>query len=92
MEEEDNENAIKLAQQGEDDVPLSRLDRVRLMLERGVGYKHHDDQGRRSVAFANKVNALGLALTKLKPFRNMCFKFGAELGRDLGKWPGSSLL
>ena len=52
------------------------------MWEKGVGYENdhndHDDGGggRRSVeleggavAFANKVNALGLALTKLKPFR-----------------------
>ena len=88
MDEEDNENAIKLAQQGiEDTIPkLSRLDRVRLMWEKGVGYEqdHHADgdsdveshRGRRrrsvegrAVAFANKVNALGLALTKLKPFR-----------------------
>ena len=78
MDEEDNQHAMKLAQQGlSDDIPLSRLDRVRLMWEKGVGYDDdHDDNrgGRRSVegravAFANKVNALGLALTKLKPFR-----------------------
>ena len=78
MDEEDNEYAMKLAQQGRsDDIPLSRLDRVRLMWEKGVGYEHdeHDDsEGRRSVEgravkFANKVNALGLALTKLKPFK-----------------------
>jgi hypothetical protein len=78
MDEEDNEHAMKLAQQGRsDDIPLSRLDRVRLMWEKGVGYENDsrdDDGGRRSVegrsvAFANKVNALGLALTKLKPFK-----------------------
>jgi hypothetical protein len=74
MDEEDNEHAMKLAEQGRsDDIPLSRLDRVKVMWERGVGYDD-DDGGRRSVegravAFANKVNALGLALTKLKPFR-----------------------
>ena len=69
---------MKLAQQGRsDDIPLSRLDRVRLVWEKGVGYDHdHDDGGgaRRSlegrgVPFANKVNALGPALTKLKPFK-----------------------
>ena len=81
MDEEDNQYAMKLAEQGRsDDIPLSRLDRVRLMWEKGVGYENNDDHddggggGRRSVegrsvAFANKVNALGLALTKLKPFR-----------------------
>jgi len=86
MDEEDNEKAITLAQQGRDsDIPLSRLDRVRLMLEKGVGYEHDEgggdgggggdgSHGRRSVegravAFANRVNALGLALTKLEPFR-----------------------
>jgi hypothetical protein len=32
MDEEDNQDAMKLAQQGRsDDIPLSRLDRVRLM-------------------------------------------------------------
>jgi hypothetical protein len=77
MDEEDNQHAMMLAQQGRsDDIPLSRLDRVRLMWEKGVGYEHdHDDGGGRrsvegrAVAFANKVNALGLALTKLKPFK-----------------------
>ena len=80
MDEEDNQYAMKLAQQGRsDDIPLSRLDRVRLMWENGVGYEQDHDHdgggsGRRSVegravSFANKVNALGLALTKLKPFK-----------------------
>ena len=79
MDEEDNQHAMKLAQQGlSDDIPLSRLDRVRLRLEKGVGYDdtNRDDNrgGRRSVeghavAFANKVKAFGVALTKLKLFR-----------------------
>ena len=47
MDEEDNQYAMKLAQQGRsDDIPLSRLDRVRLVWEKGVGYDHdHDDGG-----------------------------------------------
>jgi len=47
MDKEDNEHAMKLAQQGRsDDIPLSRLDRVRLMWEKGVGYENdHDDGG-----------------------------------------------
>ena len=78
MDEEDNQHAMNLAQQGRsDDIPLSRLDRVRLMWEKGIGYEHdHDGRGSgrrsvegRAVAFANKVNALGLALTKLKAFK-----------------------
>ena len=80
MDEEDNQHAMKLAQQGRsDDIPpLTRLDRVRLMWEKGVGYENDDDDGvgsgrrsveGRAVTFANKVNALGLALTRLKPFR-----------------------
>ena len=49
------------------------------MWEKGVGYDNNDHdhdnrRGRRgvegrAVAFANKVNALGIALTKFKPFR-----------------------
>ena len=61
------------------------------MWGKGVGYDNDDRDenrgGRRSVeghavAFANKVNALGLALTKLKPFRerNMFLKCWVGLG------------
>ena len=75
MDEEDNQNAMDLIQQGHD-IPISRLDRVRSMWEQGVGHEPDDGVGRgrrsvegRAVAFANRVNALGLALTKLKPFK-----------------------
>ena len=79
MDEEDNQNAMNLIQQGIEDIPPSRLDRVRLLWEKGVGYENDhgggsSNGGRRSlrgraVAFSNKVNALGLALTQLKPFK-----------------------
>lgn len=82
MDEEDNEYLIKLVQQGAQDIPVSRLDRVRLMWEKGVGYEHDERStgaaagggvrrsvGGRAVSFANKVNALGLALTKLRQFK-----------------------
>ena len=78
MDEEDNQTVMKLVQQGRiGDIPLSRLDRVKLMWEEGIDYDGNEREGGggrrsvegRSVAFANKVNALGLALTKLKPFK-----------------------
>lgn len=74
MEEQDDEAAMRLAAAGED-VPAPRLERVRNMLERGVGHDAGErEQGRRSVegravAFANRVNALALGLTRLRAFR-----------------------
>jgi hypothetical protein len=74
--EEDNQTAMILAQRGED-IPLSRLDRVKMMLEEGVGYEQglrDARNGRRSVegravAFANRINSLSLGLTRLRAFR-----------------------
>jgi hypothetical protein len=45
MDEEDNQHAVKLAQQGRsDDIPLSRFGRVRSMWEKGVDYENdHND-------------------------------------------------
>jgi hypothetical protein len=43
MDEEDNQYAMELAQQGRIDIPLSRLDRVRLMWEKGVGYENDEN-------------------------------------------------
>ena len=73
LEEEDTQTAIEFAQLGED-IPVSRLDRVRLLLERGIGSEGEAKQGRRStegraVAFTNRINALSLSMTRLKPFR-----------------------
>ncbi|KAF7304967.1 hypothetical protein MKEN_01211400 [Mycena kentingensis (nom. inval.)] len=76
IEEDDNEVAMKCAQRGKP-IPPTRMDRVRLMLEKGVGYAHTRDeseQGRRSVegravSFTNRINALSLGLTRLKAFK-----------------------
>ncbi|KZT22160.1 hypothetical protein NEOLEDRAFT_1138274 [Neolentinus lepideus HHB14362 ss-1] len=75
MEEQDDDAAVQIAAQG-GEVPVPRLERVRWMLEKGVGHHLRDegDAGRRSVegravAFANRINGLALGLTRLKAFR-----------------------
>jgi hypothetical protein len=80
MMEADDENALKLAAQGRV-VPEPRIDRVKKMLERGVGYEEREDdrtpeieEGRRSiegrsVQFANRLNVLALQLSRLPTFR-----------------------
>ncbi|KAI0245802.1 hypothetical protein BJV78DRAFT_1260209 [Lactifluus subvellereus] len=75
IEEEDTLEAIRLVQEGRD-VPAPRLERARLLLEHGAGYDVAEggNSGRRStegraVAFANRVNALALAMTRLPQFR-----------------------
>jgi len=76
IEEEDTMEAIRLVQEGRDgEVRVPRLERARLLLERGPGYDAgNGNGGRRSaegraVAFANRVNALALAVTRLPQFR-----------------------
>ena len=77
IEEEDTMEAIRLVQEGrEGEVALPRLERARLLLERGAGYDVDGGRngGRRSaegraVAFANRVNALALAMTRLPQFK-----------------------
>lgn len=76
IEEEDNQSAIELAQQGQE-IPVSRLDRVKFLLEEGIGSERDLRDARRgrrsvegrSVAFTNRINALSLSMTRLKPFR-----------------------
>ena len=77
IEEEDTEAAIALAQQGRA-VPVPRLERARMLLEHGARYdvreRERDMGGRRStegraVAFANRVGALALGMTRLLQFR-----------------------
>ncbi|KAF9457963.1 hypothetical protein BDZ94DRAFT_1227077 [Collybia nuda] len=90
VEDEDNKTAMDCAQRGED-IPPSRMDRVRLMLEEGVGYaqgRRDAEEGRRSVegravAFTNRINALSLGMTRLKAFRERqedVFKVLAGIG------------
>ncbi|KAF9037651.1 hypothetical protein BJ165DRAFT_1532303 [Panaeolus papilionaceus] len=81
MEEEDNNDAIQAIQSGEDVPDQTRLERVKLVLEGGIGYEfdelrrsNTERQRRRSVegravAFANRVNALSLGMTRLRTFR-----------------------
>jgi hypothetical protein len=89
IEEEDTVEAIRLVQEGRE-VPVPRLERARLLLERGAGYdiSERGNSGRRStegraVAFANRVNALALAMTRLPQFRERqddVFKVLASVG------------
>ncbi|KAH7903680.1 hypothetical protein BJ138DRAFT_1131268 [Hygrophoropsis aurantiaca] len=75
MAGEDDEAAMACAERGED-MPEPRLERVRRMLEGGVGCEAGagEAQGRRSVegravAFVNRINALGLGIMRVKAFR-----------------------
>jgi hypothetical protein len=89
LAEEDDAIAMKHAARGEE-IPPTRMDRVRLMLEQGVGYAmgRRSQEGRRSVegravSFTNRVNALSLGMTKLKAFRERqddVFKVLAGIG------------
>ena len=115
MEEEDSEAAVRALQRGEDvTVRVPRMERVREILERGVGHaRRGSDLGvragegggsgnggeggdgeetlrrrrtsteGRAVAFANRINALALGMTRLQAFRErqeMVFKVLAGVG------------
>jgi len=77
IEEEDTMEAVRLVQEGrEGEVRAPRLERARLLLERGAGYDMGNSNGGRrrstegrAVAFANRVNALALTVTRLPQFR-----------------------
>ena len=77
--DEDDEDAIRLAARGRH-IPEPLMDRVRRILESGVGYDERerspsaDENGRRSaegraVQFANKVNRLALTVTGMPAFQ-----------------------
>lgn len=90
IEEEDTVEAIRLVQEGRDgEVAVPRLERARLLLERGAGYDIDSESGGRrstegrAVAFANRVNALALAMTRLPQFKerqDAVFKVLAGVG------------
>ncbi|KAJ7085831.1 hypothetical protein B0H15DRAFT_1023403 [Mycena belliarum] len=90
LAEADDEVAMRAAQRGEE-IPLTRMDRVRTMLEEGVGCgadRRAREEGRRSVegravSFTNRINALSLGMTRLKAFRERqgdVFKVLAGIG------------
>ncbi|KAI0081049.1 hypothetical protein K474DRAFT_1588783 [Panus rudis PR-1116 ss-1] len=76
MEEEDSVATVE-ALQHDKEPPKPRLDRVRMILEGGVGHVYNRDPeqprdrttSNRAVAFANRINALALAMTKIRAFR-----------------------
>jgi hypothetical protein len=83
--------AIRLVQEDCDgEVVLPRLERARLLLERGAGYDvGGGGSGRRSaegraVAFANRVNALALAMTRWPQFKARCSR--CSLAFDFGEF------
>ena len=89
LEEDDNAIAIKYVVAGQTPPP-TRMDRVKTMLERGIGAERETANGRSSVegkavAFSNRINGLALGLTKLKPFRDRqdhVFKILAGIGKS----------
>ena len=90
IEEQDNQSAMDYAVRGED-IPVPRMERVRTLLEEGVGanlVRRGEQDGRRSVegravAFMNRINALSLGLTSLRAFKERqedVFKVLAGIG------------
>ncbi|KAJ7444874.1 hypothetical protein FB451DRAFT_72629 [Mycena latifolia] len=90
LQDEDDATAMTLAAAGKN-IPPTRMDRVRMMLEEGVGCaqdRRARDEGRRSVegravSFTNRINALSLGMTRLKAFRERqgdVFKVLAGIG------------
>jgi hypothetical protein len=77
IEEEDTMEAVRLVGEGRDEeVRAPRLDRARLLLERGAGHdvaNGHRARSRsaegRAVTFANRINALALTVARLPQFR-----------------------
>ncbi|KAG2364572.1 hypothetical protein BDR07DRAFT_1401209 [Suillus spraguei] len=80
MQDEDNEATIKAIERGDEDIPEPRFERVQVIIINGVrvdGGTADDGCRRRkrsvegrAVAFANRVNALGLSISRIKAFRD----------------------
>jgi hypothetical protein len=80
MQDGDNEATIKAIERGDEDIPEPRFERVQAIIIDGVrvGRGTADDNCRRrkrsvegrAVAFANRVNALGLSISRIKAFRD----------------------
>ena len=75
LEQIDNDAAMEYAQRG-DDIPEPTLDRAKVIFELGIGHERERRRrdGRlsvegRAVSFANRINALSLAMTKLRAFK-----------------------
>lgn len=76
LQEDDDRVALDYARHGRD-LPPTKLERVRIILEEGIGYgrrRRDSNESRRSiegraVSFANRINGLSLSLTKLRQFR-----------------------
>ncbi|KIL57646.1 hypothetical protein M378DRAFT_171541 [Amanita muscaria Koide BX008] len=88
IEERDNNSAMECASRGEE-LPDPVMDRVKVILELGVGHEREGGRGGRTsfegraVTFANRINALSLAMTKLRAFRErqeQVFKILAGIG------------
>ncbi|KDQ08726.1 hypothetical protein BOTBODRAFT_118235 [Botryobasidium botryosum FD-172 SS1] len=76
--EEDDQRLIRKLERGSTNIPEPRMERLRRMLERGVGYAAMEEAERtgRSASpegtvmqLANRVNALALGMSKLAAFR-----------------------
>ena len=81
IETQDTDLVVKMLSSADSDVvlPVPRLERVRRMLEFGIGVERDGvgerDERRysvtgRTVAFTNRISALALGLTRLKAFRD----------------------
>ncbi|KAM6490147.1 hypothetical protein JOM56_014339 [Amanita muscaria] len=88
IEGRDNNSAMECASRGEE-MPDPVMDRVKVILELGVGHEREGGRGGRTsfegraVTFANRINALSLAMTKLRAFRErqeQVFKILAGIG------------
>jgi hypothetical protein len=90
MQDEDNGATIKAIERGDDDIPEPRFERVQAIIIDGVRVdggtaadgcrtRKRSVEGR-AVAFANRVNALGLSISRIKAFRDREKEVFAVLG------------